>query len=353
MPFLILFSMVLNSPLQLIPTTSDQIEYMGRFKKVENIEKEFLCSFPGSSIFIRTNSPEVQLLIQDYPLDSLQPNYISIIVDGVETKSFALQKDKKEYSIYSNPDKEFHTIQVFKRTESLIGNIGFLGFGIAANAATEKVTLPTKKMLFIGNSITCGYGCEAEHETETFSAKTENAYMSFASISARELQSQYHLIAYSGKGIYRNWADTVFDVETMPFIFERTLAYDTKKTWNDEKYTPNIIVLNIGTNDFSPPLGPDKKLYIDRYSKFLQRITFLYPNATIICTNSQMLNDPQRTDQIEWLQEAMKLCKNERLYFCKLSMQGALGYGADWHPNIAQNKVNSKELVDFIKEMGL
>lgn len=126
-PFIILFSFALNSPTQLILPTSPQIEYMGRFKKAENNDKEFVCSFPGSSMFIRTNSPEVQIQIQDYPLDSLQPNYISIIVDGIETKSFALQKNQKEYSIYSNPDKEFHTIQVFKRTESFIGNIGFFG----------------------------------------------------------------------------------------------------------------------------------------------------------------------------------------------------------------------------------
>ena len=94
-PFLILFSMAFNSPTQFVLPTSPQIEYMGRFKK-NDTNKETICSFPGSSIFIRTNSPDVQIQIQDYPLDSLQPNYISIIVDGVLTNSFALEKNVTE-----------------------------------------------------------------------------------------------------------------------------------------------------------------------------------------------------------------------------------------------------------------
>ena len=37
--------------------------------------------------------------------------------------------------------------------------------------------------------------------------------VSYAAIAARANSKHNILIAYSGKGIYRNWADTVFDVK--------------------------------------------------------------------------------------------------------------------------------------------
>lgn len=333
-----------------ISPQSPEIEYMGRFN-TKSIQ-EYTCSFPASSMFVYTNSKQVTVHLQDYPLEEGRPNYIAIIVDGKIFKEFALTQNQTVYTITEFTDNTFRMIQVCKRTESLIGSIGFRGFTIDENALTKPVELPQKKILFIGNSITCGYGNEATNATDSFTAHTENAYMSYAAIAARELNAQYHLIAYSGKGIYRNWADTVFDIETMPKVFHKTLAFDTCNSWNHTQYVPSLIVINLGTNDFSPPLGANKDLYITRFTEFLQTVSQLYPNVPIVCVNSQMLQEPQRSDQITWIQESIAVLKNNSIFFCKLSMQGPVGYGADWHPNIAQNKVNAKELVGFCKEMG-
>ncbi|OQA97382.1 MAG: Endoglucanase E precursor [Bacteroidetes bacterium ADurb.Bin217] len=333
-----------------ISPQSPEIGYMGRFNTTNS--EEFTCSFPASSIFLYSNSKKVTVQLLDYPMEEGRPNYIAIIVNDTVYKEFPLIPGQSEYTIANFSNEAFRMIQVCKRTESLIGTIGFKGFGIDKNATTKPVQLPGKKILFIGNSITCGYGNEATNATDSFTAHTENAYMSYAAIAARELNAQYHLIAYSGKGIYRNWADTVFDIETMPKVFHKTLAFDTCNSWNHTQYVPSLIVINLGTNDFSPPLGANKDLYITRFTEFLQTVSQLYANAPIVCVNSQMLQEPQRSDQITWIQESIAVLKNNSIFFCKLSMQGTVGYGADWHPNIAQNKVNAKELVGFCKEMG-
>jgi len=347
---LVCFPMIAAHAFTVLSPQSEHIYYMGRFNTENN--NEYICSFPASSMYIQTNSTIVKAHIQDYPLEQGRPNYIAIIVDGNVYKEFALSQKTTEYTIFEQKNSVYHVIQICKRTESLIGSIGFKGITINKNASTKPVELPQKKILFIGNSITCGYGNEAPNATDSFTAHTENAYMSYAAIAARELQSQYHLIAYSGKGIYRNWADTVFDVETMPKVFLKTLAFDKSNTWNHSRYIPTLIVLNLGTNDFSPPLGANKDLYIDRFTSFLRTLLQLYPQVPIVCVNSQMLQEPQRSDQIAWIQESISLLKSNPIYFCMLSMQGPLGYGADWHPNIAQNKVNGMELVSFCKEMG-
>jgi len=346
-----IFLLFLHMNSLLIDPNATEISYMGRFNQQN--PHEYICSFPASSVFINTNSATVTAILQDYALNKNEPNYVAIIVDNILYKEFNLDPNIQEYIIYENTDKQFHTIQICKRTEGLIGNIGFGGFKLNENAGTKPVILPEKKILFVGNSITCGYGNEATNATDAFCAKTENAYMSFASIAARNLQSQYHLIAYSGKGIYRNWADTVFDKETLPYIFKRTLVYDSVNTWNNKNYIPNLIILNIGTNDFSPPLGANKQMFIQRYSQFIDTLMALYPQVPIICANSQMLAEPDRSLQIEWLQEIIRLKSYKNIYFCKFTQQGALGYGADWHPNIQQNKINAKELLDIVKECNL
>lgn len=333
----------------ILPQSHD-LQYMGRFD-MRNTQ-EFVCSYPASSVFLHTNSPIVKLHIQDYPLEQGRPNYIAVIVDGVVFKEFPLIPNQTEYTIFESSERSFRHIQICKRTESLIGNIGFKGFTVDDASQNKPVVVPEKKILFIGNSITCGYGNEGTNATDPFTAETENAYMSYAAIAARTMQAQYHLIAYSGKGIYRNWADTVFDVETMPKVFHKTLAFDTCNSWNHTSYKPNLIVINLGTNDFSPPTGANKELYIDRFSQFLQTLTQLYPEVPIVCVNSQMLQEPQRSYQIEWIQQSIGMLPNTTIYFCQLSMQGPLGHGADWHPNIAQNKVNASELVGFCKEIG-
>lgn len=349
-PLIILYSMLRIQTMQFVAPQSEYISYMGRFSKVNS--KEYVCSYPASTIKIRTNAQSVIILLQDYPLD-IHNNYIAVAVDGVVIKEFPLHKDSLEYTVFTSTDNIMHTVEVCKRTEGLCGNMGFKGFKISEGAKLEKIDDISKKIIFIGNSITCGYGNEASSPTETYTAATENAYMSYAAIAARHVKAQYHLIAFSGKGVYRNWGDTVFDKETMPQIFMRTLVHDSTQLWKHSDFKPKLIVINLGTNDFSPPLQAQEDLFVSRYTAFLKKIQELYPQTPIICVNSQMLNEPFRSNQIDWIQKSIVKSGFSNIYFCKLSMQGADGYGADYHPNIAQNYKNAKELVDCIQELGL
>ena len=62
-----------------------------------------------------------------------------------------------------------------------------------------------RKIEFIGNSITCGYGNEGLKKEEHFDYATENHYYSYASITARNLDAQHWVVARSGIGAYRNY----------------------------------------------------------------------------------------------------------------------------------------------------
>jgi len=43
---------------------------------------------------------------------------------------------------------------------------------------------------------------------------------------------------------------------------------------------------------------------------------------------------------------------DHKVYFFELAQQtGEYGYGADWHPSVAQHEYNAGELVQYIKEI--
>ena len=107
-------------------------------------------------------------------------------------------------------ETQFHTVQLFKRTESFVGVTRFYGFELMGFKAAAEVEKPTKKLLIIGDSFSCGYGNDVELSAEQnpeigFHAKNENNYLAYGAVAARKLGFQYQCIAYSGRGMYRNF----------------------------------------------------------------------------------------------------------------------------------------------------
>ena len=89
----------------------------------------------------------------------------------------------------------------------------------------------SRKIEFIGNSITCGYGNEGTNKFQGFEYETENHYYSYAAITARNLKAQHWVVARSGIGAYRN--------------------YNGPKTGNPESNMERIAVLTIHSKDYA------------------------------------------------------------------------------------------------------
>ena len=57
-----------------------------------------------------------------------------------------------------------------------------------------------RRLLFIGDSITAGYGVLCNDSARPFAPETESALHAYAAVAARALEADAHVIAYSGKG---------------------------------------------------------------------------------------------------------------------------------------------------------
>ena len=64
-------------------------------------------------------------------------------------------------------------------------------------------------MLIIGDSITCGYGVEGDVEDEIFCTAKENPSKAYSLLTAQELNAEYQIVAWNGKGVISAYTVTI------------------------------------------------------------------------------------------------------------------------------------------------
>jgi lysophospholipase L1-like esterase len=226
--------------------------------------------------------------------------------------------------------------------------------------------LPSRKIEFIGNSITCGYGNEGLKKEEHFDYATENHYYSYASITARNLQAQHWVVARSGIGAYRNYdgPKTGNPESNMPVQYEYT-GYAWKpelrqqptflrEKWDFSRYQPDVVCINLGTNDLSTN-NYDPALLKNGYQKLLKMVRQHNPHAKIVFLTGTMLYNQELQlakrllDEVN--AEAQKAGDKEVYRFDMAPIDGNAFYGNDWHPNIYQDEKMAGELTAYLRKL--
>lgn len=352
---LITFTSSCQDSLSFFPADNMNIVYTGRVDFSDPKKPEF--AWPGVSVSVRFEGKTCQAKMGNYSSigQDGKPylNYYTIILDS-SVKTVSIPNGTHILDLGKNLKNGIHTLTIFKRTEAFCGTGDFEGFFLEkGKKLLEPVSIPERKLEFIGNSITCGYGNEGNDQNCHFSPKTENNYLSYAAITARNLQAQYVATAYSGKGIYINYDKTT--TGTLPQLFDRILPFDPDLKWDFTQYIPDAVIINLGTNDFAHEV-PDSSAFVSSYAGLIRKILEVYPQTVTFCLEGPMISDTyppgHQSASIckEYIEAAMAEFPDKKLYFFKLSTQGKLGFGCDWHPNLAQHQLNADELTGFIKE---
>ncbi len=215
--------------------------------------------------------------------------------------------------------------------------------------------LPERRIEFIGNSITCGYGVETDDRSAPFTYETENHFYTYAAQTARALRAQHIAVARSGIGIYRNFgAPESGSADCLPAMYEQVLFNDPTELWDHNLYIPDVVCVNLGTNDVGDGKY-DFGLLTDGYRQFANRLRKLYPRAKIVLLTGSMLNGKPLDD----VKKAMDAVVEERrqagdtgVYRFDMSPQtGSLGYGANWHPSMRQHQKMASELTAYLKAL--
>lgn len=336
-----------NTQPEFITADDSRIEYIGRVSHtVKNVAR---YTYPGTTILANFSGTSIAMKTKP------ESGFYMVEIDENEAFKVSTQTPDSLIVLADSLENGMHSIKIMYVVEGYELKPEFYGFVLDAGATLgQKPTLPELKIEFIGNSITCGYGVEGSAE-EGFTYDTENHYFTYAAITARKLGAQHFAVARSGIGIYRNYgAPREGSAECMPAMYHQTLFADTTETWDKSLYTPDIVCVNLGTNDTSLDNYDTEKL-TSAYTDFVARLRSIYSDAQIVMLTGSMMNGKALEDVQKALNtvvdNAQKNGDKNIHRFDFTPQDGSLGYGSDWHPSKAQQQKMADELVPFLQKI--
>lgn len=316
---------------QVIPATHPNIQYMGRME-FQNDQAQF--NWPGVVISARFTGSELGIHIKGG-----DRNYFNVWVDDRPAKVLYAINDTVWW--YPEPLKKGeHYFRLVKRTEADMGMAIFSGIIIGKRESLLKpISLPERKLLFVGNSITCGYGTEGKDKSERFLPATENCEKSYATIIARAFGAQYQLISHSGLGMVRNYGDTQklsIKLKPMPARLEYLFDGDSTKQYDLSLFCPDAVVVNLGTNDFSTQPFPDEDDFMEAGKQLIRKLRNCYPGVKVFCIAGPMINEPcysYTKKMVEAVRNEMKTTDVVFVGVPKDLLNLSSDLGSDWHPS--------------------
>ena len=273
--------------------------------------------------------------------------YVGVVIDDdtEAVRKIAITREIKNVEI-AKGDGKLHKIDIIKLTEEQYGNIYFSELCFEDEDSVKKTESYNKSVLFIGDSITAGYGVDGIDGEGDFTTFEENVLSSSAVLTAKKINAEVYVFASSGNGIISRWIEPEKDEPNedglMPVIFPFE-----KETFPEADY----IFVNLGTNDDSYIKGKAWRInrFKEEYTKFIVKLRKLYPKSKLFIAFGVMADElvPDLEDMINTYK---KDYKDDNCFFIMLDKQQlSEGIGAAGHPSLNVNKRVSDTLIKAIE----
>jgi hypothetical protein len=230
-------------------------------------------SWPGVYFEARFAGPTVRVDVDD------DQNTLHVLVDG-ELMIVLPRAGRRSLVLRDLGDGE-HAVRVETISETQGPTGAFLGFFVPDAASARPRPEYSDLIEFIGDSNMVGYGNTSpgrECTTEEI-RDTTNTSLAFSPNVAKHFNADYRMIASSGFGMVRNYANKEPGL-TMPVLYDYALHDPDGPTWTAGD-PADVIVIRLGSNDFSTPIGDDEAwahpdaLHADfrqTYTAFVERL---------------------------------------------------------------------------------
>lgn len=323
------------------PSGPAAVRYVGRVDLSDPQAPRFawsgttvLARFTGSSIGVRIGGGA---------------NYYDIRIDGVLKPTLATTAGKTDYPLATDLGPGPHELSVYRRAEAREGITTFLGVILDPAGALLPPSPPSDRRIeIVGDSTTCGYGIDGKNASCPFSRATENYDLTYGAVTARALHADLITVAWSAKGMYRNFAGD--KTETIPVLYGRTLP-EANSTWDFKSWIPHVVVINLGSNDFQQ--GDPGPGFVTTYTDFIRRVRGNYPAAHIICVVGPKLSGQQLDGARVYVTDMVKAINtagDPNVSFLELPQAAAGdGYGCGGHASVATHQRMGDTLVAEIK----
>ncbi|GFJ96205.1 cellulose binding domain-containing protein [Phytohabitans rumicis] len=309
-------------------------------------------SWPGVYFEGRVRGTGVGVVLNDHNSD------YEIQVDGATAATLALPAAGTHW--VNNLTNTEHTVRLVKRNESPWSTGAFGGFVAAPGGAVlAKPTARTRQIEFIGDSHTAGYGnmsttrdCSGDQVN-----RTTNADKSFGAMTAKRLNADYQVNAFSGRGMVRNYngGEPGTDFRT---YYDRALLAVPGDVWTvPASWRPQLIVVGLGINDFSTAINSGEPwtaaslitAYRTAYHGFLDKLRARYGStAVIVVVAAYMSNTTALSDATQQVVRERNTQGDSRVRHFAYGETGLDLLGCHWHPSLHDHQVISDSLTTFV-----
>ncbi len=228
--------------MQTIALNNASIAYLGRVTPTATNAR---MEWPGTGFEIAVRGGKVTANLSGDAKSATYPMYVAVYVDGIRTKKIELKKGNNEWHTLADnlPTDRVTTVRVVKLNEGGRGSVVLQG--LKTNGTLENPTLPDRRIIWIGDSISCGFGVLGQSADEKFSTNTQDVTLTYGWLLSDIFNAQRHVIAASGHGVATSGEGAE---KLIPLLYSQTGFHTTTK-WDHAKFQPDLIVVNLGTND--------------------------------------------------------------------------------------------------------
>lgn len=284
----------------------------------------FESRFQGTGVRVRFEAPR---------------EHMRLLIDG-EPKALFTKAGLVDLTVAGLPNGA-HVVRLEKQTESQAGGGRFLGFYPLSETVPLGTAPRPRRIEFIGDSHTVGYGNTSATRQCTGQQVHDrtDTQQAFGPLLARRFDADYRVIAYSGFGIVRNYNGSSPE-RSLPQIYAQPTPDTPTATGPAEtNWRPQIIVINLGTNDFSTPLRAGERWrnadelradYRQTYADFVKGIATRQPQARFILMGSdQFIADVRAV--------AAQVNSGTPGLATPVQVTGLQVTACDWHPSLSDS----------------
>lgn len=329
------FSLSANG-VETIAANDPNIQYTGRIDFADPLSP--IMYWPGSYIIANFEGTSINVKLHDYG-----DNYFYVIIDDGDPNLINLSPGAGTYTAATGLTDSVHRIMLFKRTETPEGQAAFTGFELDdGKGLLPPPERPQRRIEFYGDSITSGFSVDCT--CNNAAAEYKNNYYAYSAVTARNLNAEFHCISVSGIGLY---VDTWGLGGNMQTLYYDKLYYEDESTytmWDFSQWTPHIVVVNLGQNDY---LGAYTQAGAEQaYRDFSMLLRNEYPYAHIILALGSMNATQTGSPWPGYLQNAVNDLNT--IYNDPKVYSVIFPYSGDPHPDVARHAVMATQLTDFI-----
>jgi lysophospholipase L1-like esterase len=218
------------------------------------------------------------------------------------------------------------------------------GFG-TSGALMAPAAAPDRRIEVIGDSLSAGAGVEGNAACSGGINAFTNNYLAYGSVAARAVSADVVTIAWSGIGVYRNYGETTPTAASLTMPKRYPYAIPDTIPWDFTQYQPQVVVINLGTNDFGS--GDPGTPYETAYVSFIQTIRAKYASAYFILIDMYGGN---RVTRINNVVATLKSSGESKVEMLSVSL-AQNNLGCNQHPNVAGQQAMGAVLATRLKSL--